>query len=61
DDPNVYGVDELLKNPREMIIDAITNAYGDPYDGSNDDSDRLNKFADALYLLTFSPECQIKK
>ena len=61
DDPNVYGVDELLKNPREMIIDAITNAYGDPYDGSNDDSDRLNKFADALYLLTFSPEYQIKK
>ncbi|MEM6543769.1 MAG: DUF1800 family protein [Pseudomonadota bacterium] len=61
DDPNVHGIDERLKNPREMIIDAITNAYGDPYNGSNDSSDRLNKFQDALYLLTFSPEYQIKK
>ena len=60
DDPNVHGLDELLKNPREMIIDALTNAYGDPYDGSNDEADRLNKFSDALYLLTFSPEYQIK-
>ncbi|MEM8866790.1 MAG: DUF1800 family protein [Verrucomicrobiota bacterium] len=61
DDPAVHGVDELLKNPREMIIDAITNAYGDPYDSNNDESDRLKKFADALYLLTFAPEYQIKK
>ena len=61
DDPNIYGVDETLKNPRELIIDAITNGYGDPFDGSNDESDRLYKFADALYLLTFSPEYQIKK
>ncbi|MEO0509962.1 MAG: DUF1800 family protein [Verrucomicrobiota bacterium] len=61
DDPNVHGLDDRLKNPREMIIDALTNAYGDPYNGSNDDSDRLNKFSDALYLLTFSPEYQIKK
>ena len=61
DDPTVHGLDELLKNPREMIIDAITNAYGNPYDASDDASDRLNKFADALYLLTYSPEYQIKK
>ncbi|CAA6676700.1 MULTISPECIES: DUF1800 family protein [unclassified Lentimonas] len=61
DDPNIYGVDETLKNPRELIIDAITNGYGDPFDGSNDETDRLYKFADALYLLTFSPEYQIKK
>lgn len=61
DDPAIHGVDERFKNPREMIIDAITNAYGDPYDGSNDDTDRLSKFSDALYLLTFSPEYQIKK
>ena len=61
DDPAVPGVDDLLKNPRELIIDAITAAYGDPYNGSNDDSDRLNKLSDALYLLTFSPEFQIKK
>ncbi|MFC5049569.1 DUF1800 family protein [Rubritalea spongiae] len=61
DDPNIHGLDDWLKNPRELIIDAITNAYGDPYDTSNDESDRLNKLSDALYLLTFSPEYQIKK
>lgn len=61
DDPNIHGVDDSLKNPREMIIDAITAAYGDPYNGSNDESDRLSKLSDALYLLTFTPEYQIKK
>ncbi|MEN8862392.1 MAG: DUF1800 family protein [Lentimonas sp.] len=61
DDPSVSGVDDLLKNPRELIIDAMTNAYGDPYDGSGDSGDRLNKFADALYLLTFAAEYQIRK
>ena len=55
DDPNIYGVDDTLKNPRELIIDAITNGYSNAFDGSNDESDRLNKFADALYLLTFHP------
>jgi hypothetical protein len=51
----------MLKNPRECIIDAITNGYDEAYNDTNDESDRLNKFADALYLLTFSPEYQIKK
>jgi hypothetical protein len=61
DDPDTPGVDDLLKNPREIIIDGITAGYGDPYSGVNDDSDRLGKLSDALYLLTFSPEYQIKK
>lgn len=61
DDPNVPGVDERLRNPREIIIDAITDAYGDAFDGIDDGSDRLNKFSDALYLLTLSPEYQIRK
>ena len=61
DDPNVFGPDKLLQNPREMIIDAITQGYGNPYNGSNDDYEREYKLADALYLLTFSPEFQIKK
>ncbi|MGJ8672506.1 DUF1800 family protein [Rubritalea sp.] len=61
DDPNIHGLDDWLKNPRELIIDAITNGYGDPYDSSNDESERLNKLSDALYLLTFTPEYQIKK
>ncbi len=60
DDPNVAGVDDLLKNPRELIIDALT-AHNNPFSGVNDDLDRLNKLSDALYLLTFSPEFQIKK
>ncbi|MEO0794794.1 MAG: DUF1800 family protein [Verrucomicrobiota bacterium] len=60
DDPNVPGVDDLLKNPRELIIDAITY-HGDPYNGSDDDRNRRDKFSDALYLLTYSPEYQIRK
>ncbi|MFT4901342.1 MAG: hypothetical protein ACI81V_000612 [Lentimonas sp.] len=60
-DPSDNGLDDMLKNPRECIIDAITNGYDEAYNDTNDESDRLNKFADALYLLTFSPEYQIKK
>lgn len=60
DDPNTPGVDDLLKNPRELIIDAIS-AHGNPFGGTNDEADRINKLSDALYLLTFSPEYQIKK
>lgn len=60
DDPNTPGVDDLLKNPREHIIDAIT-AHGNPFGGTNDETDRVNKFSDALYLLTFTPEFQIRK
>ena len=60
DDPNVPGVDDLLKNPRELIIDALT-AHNNPFSGNNDDSDRRNKFQDALYLIIYSPEFQIKK
>ncbi len=61
DDPTVAGADDLLKNPRELIIDAITYGYSDPYDGDNDDQNRIDKLEDAIYLLTFSPEYQIKK
>jgi uncharacterized protein (DUF1800 family) len=60
DDPGIPGVDDLLKNPRELIIDAIT-AHGNPFGGTNDDADRLNKLSDAIYLLTATPEFQIKK
>lgn len=61
DDPAVAGEDDLLKNPRELIIDAITAGHGDPYSGNNDDNDRRGKLIDALYLLSISPEFQIKK
>jgi len=61
DDVGVAGPDDLRKNPRELIIDAISDGYGDPYDGSNDADDRLNKFKDALYLLSLSSEYQIRK
>ena len=61
DDPAQSGADDLLKNPREIIIDMITDSYNDPYDGLEDQEDRLQKFSDALYLLTISPEYQIKK
>ncbi|MEP4077963.1 DUF1800 family protein [Haloferula sp.] len=61
DDPDTPGVDDLLKNPRELIIDGLTDGHNDPFSGSNDDADKLNKLSDALYLLTFSPEYQIKK
>jgi len=60
EDPNGPAGNDLLKNPRELIIDALS-IYGDPFSGSNDDSDRRSKFSDALYLLTMSPEFQIKK
>lgn len=61
DDPNVVGVDDLLKNPRELIIDSITGAYGDPFNGSSDDANRRDKLENILFLLTFTPEYQIKK
>lgn len=61
DDPTVAGVDDLLKNPRELIIDAMTNGYDDAYNNNDDADDRIDKFSDALYLLTFSPEYQIRK
>ncbi|MDA7519097.1 DUF1800 family protein [bacterium] len=60
DDPSVPGIDDLLKNPRELIIDAVT-AHNDPFGGTNNDIDRMNKLSDALYLIAFSPEFQIKK
>lgn len=61
DDPTQDGVDDLFKNPRELIIDAIASSGGDPFSGNNDLSDRAQKLRDALYLLTASPEFQIKK
>jgi len=65
DDPDVHGLDERFKNPRELIIDAITAAYTSPYteglSTENQAAARLAKFSDALYLLTFSPEYQVQK
>ncbi|MGJ8639752.1 MAG: DUF1800 family protein [Opitutaceae bacterium] len=61
DDPNNPGVDDLLKNPRELIIDSVLGVYGDPYNGSSDDSNRRDKLENMLFLLTFSPEYQVKK
>ncbi|MEP4078852.1 DUF1800 family protein [Haloferula sp.] len=61
DDPSMSGVDDLLKNPRELIIDAITDSYNSATDGASDSSDRLNKFKDALYLLSLTSEYQIRK
>ncbi len=61
DDPNVAGEDDLLKNPRELIIDSITAGHGNPYSGNNDDNDKRGKLIDALYLISISPEFQIKK
>ncbi|MGJ8725680.1 MAG: DUF1800 family protein [Roseibacillus sp.] len=61
DDPNIPGVDNFLKNPRELIIDGITAGHGNPYSGNNDESDKRGKFIDSLYLISVTPEFQIKK
>jgi len=61
DDPDTPGSDDLLKNPREIIIDAITNGHGDPYNGFSDQSNKEGKLIDALYLISTTPEFQIKK
>ncbi|MDA7881778.1 DUF1800 family protein [Akkermansiaceae bacterium] len=60
EDPAGPAGNDFFKNPRELIIDALS-IYGNPFGGTNDDIDRLNKLSDALYLLTMSPEFQIKK
>lgn len=61
DDPAVPGVDDLLKNPRELIIDSIHDVYGDPFNGSGDEATRRDKLENILFLLSFTPEYQIKK
>lgn len=61
DDPTVAGVDDLLKNPRELIIDTITDSYDNAHNGSSDSADRLSKLQDALYLLSLTSEYQIRK
>ncbi|HAV12510.1 MAG TPA: hypothetical protein DCX06_03285, partial [Opitutae bacterium] len=61
DDPTIHGLDDLNKNPRELIIDSVHGVYGDPYDGTNDEANRIDKLEGMLYLLTFSPEYQVKK
>lgn len=64
DDPNIEGVDDFLKNPREAIIDAIT-AWNDPYNPNDTPEEQLNdrrqKVGDAIYLLTLTPEYLVKK
>jgi hypothetical protein len=59
EDPSGPAGNDFLKNPRELIIDALS-IYGDPFNGTNDDIDRRNKLSDALYLLSLTPEFQIK-
>lgn len=64
DDPDYHGLDGRLKNPRELIIDMLTDGHDSAYsspDPIERANDRLDKFEDALYLLTFSPEYQIQK
>lgn len=61
DDPNSPALDDDLKNPRELIIDSIHNVYGDPFDNNNDEANRRDKLENILFLLTFSPEYQVKK
>jgi uncharacterized protein (DUF1800 family) len=46
------------RNPREWIIHTLTDTFGD---GSGSDVDRMDKFRTALYLMTISPEYQVKK
>ena len=53
--------DNLPDNPREIIIDHITESYDSPFNSSNSNDDRLKKIQDAIYLLTASSEYQIKK
>ena len=55
------GVDGEGMNPREAILTHITNAFDDPFDGTNDDEDRRMKMEDAMYLLTTRAEFQVKK
>ncbi len=59
DDPHTPGVDTGLRNPRESIIDAL-GAWGDPY-GSSGETSRRQKAADAIYMITFTPEFMIRK
>ncbi len=60
EDPNGPPGNDLLKNPRELIIDAV-HAHSNPYNGVNDEEDLRRKVGDAVYLITISPEFQIKK
>lgn len=46
------------RNPREWIIHTLTDSFGD---GTDDPNNRINKFRTALYLMTVSPEYQVKK
>ncbi|MEM9016367.1 MAG: hypothetical protein AAGC68_05090, partial [Verrucomicrobiota bacterium] len=46
------------RNPREWIIHTLTNTWGD---GSSSASNRMNKFRTALYLMSITPEYQVKK
>lgn len=59
DDPSTPEIDDRLKNPREAIIDALT-FHSDPW-GSSGESNRLNKTEDALWMITFTPEFNIRK
>jgi len=46
------------RNPREWIIHTMTNSFGD---GTSSETNRINKFRTALYLMTITPEYQVKK
>ena len=46
------------RTPREWIIWAIDDSFGD---GSTNQNNRVNKFRTALYLFSQTPEFQVKK
>lgn len=50
--------DNDARNPREWIIHTLTDSFGD---GSTSADNRMNKFRTALYLISLSPEYQVKK
>lgn len=46
------------RNPREWIIHTLSDTFGD---GTSSADNRMNKFRSALYLMTITPEYQVKK
>ena len=55
------GPDGINQNPRELILTSVTFGRNFPWDGNNDESDRRDRLEDMLYLITSSPDFQIKK
>lgn len=62
DDPSTPEIDDSLKNPRECIIDAI-GFYNNPWPAppSSGLDAQLRKVGSAIWLITFTPEFNIRK